>query len=137
MKTFNGLGVSAQAPGGWSQSHSARMDLSLQGPSGAWFGASTIQTPSPPGLQQITARLTAGFATLPAQDFSLDTNTIRNVTEPIGRGVELDVVVQGHSGHMLFFPRTGQSVEVVFLSAGSLKAEHDFTKMLSSLRLDG
>lgn len=137
MKTFDGFGVRAQAPGGWSQDHSSRMDLSLQGPSGAWFGASTIPTPVPPDLQQITARLTTGFASLPAQEVSLNTNTIRNVTEPIGRGVELDMVVQGHSGHMLFFPRTGQSVEVVFLSAGSLKAEHDFTKMLSTLRLDG
>lgn len=137
MKTFLGTGVSVQAPGGWSQDQRADMSLSLQGPSDAWFGASTVPTPAPPDLQQLTDQLTAGFSSLPADEFAVDTSTIRNVDEPIGRGVEMDVTVQGHSGHLLFFPRTGQSLEVVFMSAGSLKAEHDFTTMLSSLRLGG
>jgi membrane protease YdiL (CAAX protease family) len=138
MKTFHGFGVSAQAPGGWSQDRSTTMGLALRGPSGALFGVSTIETPARPDLQQVTARLSsAGDAVLPGQDFSIDHDTVRDVDEPIGTGVELDLTVQGHRGHLLFFPRAGQSVEVMFLSGGSLKAERDLTKMLASLSLGG
>jgi membrane protease YdiL (CAAX protease family) len=137
MKTFEGLGVSVQAPGGWSEHQATSFDLALDGPSGALFGVETVQTPVQPDLSEVTSRLTSGFAALPANEFSVDTNTIRDVDEPIGRGVELDVTVEGHRGHLLYFPRAGQSVKVVFLSGGSTKAESDFTTMLSSLRLGG
>ncbi|HET7310373.1 MAG TPA: type II CAAX endopeptidase family protein [Mycobacteriales bacterium] len=139
MKTFSGLGVDVRAPGGWSQDHTSAAGLSLHGPSGAWLGVMTVETPVQPDLQQVTARLTSETlaSAVPSQEFSVDRNTVRKVDEPIGHGVELDVTVQGHSGHMLFFPRTGQSVEVVFLSGGSLKAEHDFARMLASLSLSG
>ena len=137
MKTFDGLGVSVQAPGGWSEAHTTSFDLALDGPSGALFGVETVQTPVQPDLGEVTARLTSGFASLPPSEFAVDTNTVRDIDEPIGRGVELDVTVQGHRGHMLYFPRAGQSVKVVFLSGGSTKAEGDFTKMLASLRLGG
>ena len=78
-----------------------------------------------------------GFASLSQEQFTVDASTVRNIDLPVGAAVELDVTVQGHGGHMVFVPRAGQSLEVVFLSAGSLKAERDFTKMLESIRVDG
>jgi membrane protease YdiL (CAAX protease family) len=135
-KTFTSFGVSVDAPSGWSQSQTHGAGLSLHGPSGAWFGVATVQTPVKPNLRDVTDRLTqGGLASLSTQELQVDGSTVRNVNLAIGRGVELDVTVQGHSGHMLFVPRAGQSVEVVFLSAGSLRAEHDFTKMLGSVRV--
>jgi len=137
-KTFTSAGVSVDAPSGWSQSRSTAAGLSLHGPSGAFFGVGTVLTPVKPSLRAVTDRLTQGtLATLSAQELQVDPNTVRTVKLPTGRGVELDLTVHGHSGHMLFIPRAGQSVEVVFLSAGSLRAEHDFTKMLESVRVAG
>jgi membrane protease YdiL (CAAX protease family) len=135
-KTFEAYGVSVDAPGGWSQDHMTGVNLSLSGPSGAWFGVATVSTPVQPELQRVTAQVTQGsLGTLSTEALQIDRNTVREVQLPAGRGVEVDVTMQGHSGHMLFIPRAGQSVEVVFLSAGSLRAEHDFTKMLGSVRV--
>ena len=137
-KTFEGVGVTVQAPSGWSQSHDIPGSLSLRGPSGAWFGVETISTPVAPDLRTVTARLTDGQpSTLPSKVFQVDNSTVRDVSVSAGHGVELDVTVQGHRGHLIFVPRAGQSVEVVFLSAGSLKAERDFPKMLESVRVAG
>ena len=135
-KTFEGMGVSVDAPGGWSQTSTPGTALSLRGPSGAWLGIATVSTPVQRDLQQVTDRLTQGpLGALPSDQVQINRDTVRWVTLPVGRAVELDVQVQGHKGHMLFVPRTGQSVEVLFLSAGSLRAEQDFTKMLESVHV--
>ena len=134
--TFEGVGVSVDAPGGWSETTTPGTALSLRGPSGAWLGIATVSTPVQPDLQQVTDRLTQGpLGALPPDELQIDRNTVRWVGLPVGRAVEMDVHVQGHEGHMLFVPRAAQSVEVLFLSAGSLRAEHDFTKMLESVRV--
>jgi len=136
-KTYTGYGVSMQAPGGWSQNTKTSMNLSLDGPSGSWLGVETLSTPVQPRLQDVHERLMQGLAAAPTADFRVDMGTVRDVDLPAGRAVELDVTMAGHSGHVLFFPRAGQSAEVIFLSGGSLRAEHDFTSMLASLRVAG
>jgi membrane protease YdiL (CAAX protease family) len=135
-KTFQGLDVAVQAPSGWSQSHSTPMALSLYGPAGAWFGVETLSTPVAPDMHAVTARLTDAALTSPSSEVvEVDRSTVRDVSLPAGDGVELDVTVQGHRGHMIFISRAGTSVEVIFLSAGSLKAERDFPKMVASVRV--
>src|SRR5207248_898764 len=80
--------------------------LSLNGPSGAWFGALTVTTPAPPSLATVADRMTrGGFASLSQEQFTVDASTVRNIDLPVGAAVELDVTVQGHGGHMVFVPR--------------------------------
>ena len=56
---------------------------------------------------------------------------------PAGPAVEMDMTASGHRGNFVFFPRSGRSYAVVFFSGGSLRAESDFSKMLSSVQISG
>jgi hypothetical protein len=54
---------------------------------------------------------------------------------PIGTAVEVDIDIRGHHGDAVLVPENGGGYEVVFLSAGSVKATEDFGRMLDSMHL--
>jgi hypothetical protein len=64
----------------------------------------------------------------------LDASSVREVATPAGEAVEIALTVAGRHGTFALLAAGGQSYELVFLSAGSDKAEADFGQMLTSLR---
>jgi hypothetical protein len=81
------------------------------------------------------ARLQAGLLSVDGVDLGVDASSAREVKLPAGPAVEVDITAQGHAGTLVYLPRPGAIVEVVFMSGGSLKARSDFPGMVESLRV--
>jgi hypothetical protein len=129
-------GITITAPSGWSDAtHTTAnvgADLLLRGPDDA-----IVEVIGSPFFQpfdaatEVTRLQRAG--TLFSSAVSLDSNTVRETTLPIGQAVEADVSIEGRSGTVVVFGSEQRTIAVVFLNAGSQKAKADFGKMLSSL----
>jgi hypothetical protein len=134
-KIVTGGHVSLRAPGGWSTSHETGADLALTGPSGASLLVVEVPTAVPPSTDAIIRRINEGLLTRVFPGLEVDVTKTRQVRLPVGPAVEVDVIAQGHRGTMVFIPMVGESVDMVFLSGGSVKAQTDFPRMLDSLRV--
>jgi membrane protease YdiL (CAAX protease family) len=134
-KVVTGGHVSLRAPGGWSTTHEGGADLALTGPSGATLLVVEVPTVTPPSPDVIVRRINEGLLTQVFPGLQVDVTKTRQVKLPVGAAVEIDVIAQGHRGTMVFVPLAGESVDMVFLSGGSVKAQTDFPRMLASLRV--
>jgi membrane protease YdiL (CAAX protease family) len=127
------------APSGWSVDTSPAAGLSgadvvLVGPSDAELEV----VPGPPvsaiSADTIAERLSSG-ALPPQPGVAFDTSTVRVVPVPAGEIVEVSMTAEGRQGTLALLTADCKSYELVFLSAGSVKAENDFSRMLTSLRV--
>lgn len=121
-------------PGGWRVVDDPGSALALEGPSEAAFlvyetPGTAMHTPA-----EIAQRLrTDGFpVAVPGLDF--DTSSVRQVEEPIGPAVELDMNYHGR-GTVVMVPRDDELLVFIFASGGSPKAQEDFPRMLDSVRV--
>jgi hypothetical protein len=94
-----------------------------------------VPTAVPPSTDAIIRRINEGLLTRVFPGLEVDVTKTRQVRLPVGPAVEVDVIAQGHRGTMVFIPMVGESVDMVFLSGGSVKAQTDFPRMLDSLRV--
>ena len=126
-------------PGGWSRSTQSEIAtlpvdaVQLEGPSGAALLVAASQVRSSPSADAIASRLRDGLMAVDIPDLSLDAGTVRTVQLHVGPAVEVDIHYHG-AGTMVFVPANGEVLFLVFASGGSLKAQHDFDAMLTSLR---
>ncbi len=133
--------LSFTAPGGWSSATTSTVvatstpPLDLHGPSGAEVVVLPLITPgtrsppmrSRPGSRRRTGSCRRRSVAPPPIPHEIDL--------PIGKAVEVDIDVRGHHGDAVLVPESGGGFEVVFLSAGSVKATEDFGRMLDSMHL--
>jgi membrane protease YdiL (CAAX protease family) len=125
--------VSVQLPGGWSPAASNADEVAIDGPSGAGLLLIDYPTPVAPAIDEVTQRIELGRLTDAVPGLTIDITSLRDVRLPAGPAVEVDITAEGHPGTIVFLPRDGQSVELVFLSGGSVKAQADFPHILDSV----
>ena len=132
--------LSFTAPGGWSSATTSTVvatstpPLDLHGPSGAEVVVLPLITRDTLTADEIQARLQEEDGVLSSSLGGPATDP-REIDLPIGKAVEVDIDVRGHHGDAVLVPESGGGFEVVFLSAGSVKATEDFGRMLDSMHL--
>ncbi|HEX4654845.1 MAG TPA: type II CAAX endopeptidase family protein [Mycobacteriales bacterium] len=135
--TITSGGISIKAPGGWRQHTGSEVGggLVLEGPSESALLVQQEPSAATPTTATMLARLQAGLLSVDGVDLGVDASSAREVKLPAGPAVEVDITAQGHAGTLVYLPRPGAIVEVVFMSGGSLKARSDFPGMVESLRV--
>jgi len=132
--------LSFTAPGGWSTASTASVQtinappLDLHGPSGAEVVVLPLPAGSTATADEIQSRLQAGSGLL-SSSLGGPATDVHEIELPIGTAVEVDIDIRGHHGDAVLVPENGGGYEVVFLSAGSVKATEDFGRMLDSMHL--
>jgi membrane protease YdiL (CAAX protease family) len=131
--------LSVTAPGGWRNAADADTDvplsgLVLEGPSGAMFAVAEVPVPGGASLAGMTDRVQSGMLDTGVPGLEIRGGGARRLALPVGDAVRVDITAMGHSGSVVFVARPDGALEVVFLSGGSLKAQEDFERMLTSLR---
>jgi membrane protease YdiL (CAAX protease family) len=127
--------LSLSTPSGWGQVHTEEGGWTLTGPSGAEIFVAEQRLAVTPTADQMRDRLRDGMAMAPIPGVSFDATTLRETTLPAGVAVEMGVTYKGHGGTFAMLAVPGELIEVVFMDAGSTKAQVDFPHMLESLRV--
>jgi membrane protease YdiL (CAAX protease family) len=127
------------APGGWSTVSSpvastAGPLLDLRGPSSAEVAIVALSVATVQTVDDIAQRLEEGSGPLEAT-LGGPVSNIREISTPAGTAVEVNIDLHSHDGDAVLLPANGQVYELIFLSAGSVKATEDFSLMLGSLQL--
>ncbi len=135
--------LSFTKPQGWHlDQHKSAIDgeeFGYVGPSGAAIAVIRI----PASTQDLTAadlldRVSSGAGgTTIAPGISMSPSSASVQEYPVGEVVEVPLTAGSASGTVDFFVTPGALCEVVFLDAGSAKAQHGFAEMMQSLRLLG
>jgi membrane protease YdiL (CAAX protease family) len=131
-------GLTMTEPSGWSVANSKVATYPgaaqlLIGPDDAQFVIVPIPAVGPVDPSAIEERMRSGDLP-PIPGLVLDPDSVREVPSPAGQVVEVSLTVEGRQGTLGFLAAQGQDYELVFLSAGSAKAEADFSQMVASLR---
>jgi hypothetical protein len=138
LMTVNGLEV--DAPRGWHHPTASRTqetaatpsaDDVLRGPSGAEVLVMTLPMRGSVTAEQIVERETALAASVPP-DIQVDVSSAHVTQLPMGEAATVDVTAGGERGRLVMVPHGTTLFMVVFESQGSVKAERDFDRMLSS-----
>jgi membrane protease YdiL (CAAX protease family) len=124
-----------QVPGGWTRLVDESAIGVLEGPSGAGLIVAEQSTPVPPSTETIQRRLSQGMLDPVVPGLVVDAGSVRVVRLPAGPAVEVDLTADGHRGTVVFLAAPGATVEIVFMSGGSMKATTDFARMLDSARV--
>lgn len=134
--TVTSGGLSLQAPGGWRVHDAAGgPGLVLDGPSEAELLVHEQPVAVAPSAATMLDRVQAGLLSVAGTPVDVDAASAREARLPAGSAVEVDITADGHAGTLVYLPQPGAIVEVVFFSAGSIKARSDFPRMLDSLRV--
>jgi membrane protease YdiL (CAAX protease family) len=130
--------VDMTAPSGWSVDSTAAAQLPaaavvLVGPDEAQLDV--VPGPAVAGVSAdvIAERVRNGDLPL-TPDLALQTASPRVVSTPVGGVVEVGFRVDNQQGTLALLTTAGQSYELVFVSAGSERADAGFQQMLASLR---
>lgn len=134
-KVVSGGDITLREPGGWSVTQAPGATIALDGPSGSGLLVVEVPTSTPPSTATIMRRLDDGMLEQSFAGLQMQVTNVREVQIPAGAAVEVDLVVEGHRGTAVFLPLPGESVRMVFVSGGSMKAQADFPGMLDSLRI--
>jgi membrane protease YdiL (CAAX protease family) len=129
--------LSIHTPRGWHKTQPSIPTSSVQvrGPSGSTVEVWALPTPNTPSIDTLEERLTDGSLTHIDPDVDLNTSSVRTIRLGPIEAAAADLTVDGHSGTLVFAPHDGVTYELVFASAGSLKARSDFGKMLASAEI--
>ena len=132
-------GLSVTLPQGWTAdtqvtplvAFGGHPAMFLTGPSGSSIAVTSYPTPNGPSIGRLSDQIRdPRFA---AANPGLKPLTLREVSFPIGRLLEVDMVTGRDPSVMVFVLRAGTSYELLFRSAGSPKALADFDPILRSL----
>jgi hypothetical protein len=131
-------GLSLQAPTGWH--HPATTDgaslpsdaTALDGPSGAALAVLALPTPVAPDMDRMLQALSAGSTGFGA---SVDMHSVQQIDLHGVAALELDAHARSDSAKLVLVPHAGHSYELVLYSAGSPKAQRDFSRILESVRI--
>jgi hypothetical protein len=135
--TLTAPGLSMRVPAGWRASDGAaegRTALVAAGPSGS--GVIVIREVISPGqaapdLQQAADAINQR-GSLPGVEAV--SGAVRVVDEPFGPALRVPIRAKGHSGEVVVAVRPDAAWTVVFISAGSGRAVHDFEGILQRLQ---
>jgi membrane protease YdiL (CAAX protease family) len=132
-------GLTFTAPGGWSAvgpatAPTAQTLLDLRGPSSAEVAVVALPATTVETADDIAQRLQDGSGPIEAA-LGGPVSDIREISTPAGTAVEVDIDLHSRDGDAVLLPVEGQVYELIFLSAGSVKATEDFSRMLGSLQL--
>ena len=133
--TYDVGAVSFAAPGGWSLQHQQGDSVLLGGPSGAELFVLDRASSHRVDTATLLQRLRNGGLDSAVPGLQVNQDTIRQQKLAAGNAVEVDVTTEGHGGTVVLMPLARESVEVLFLNAGSAKAESQFQRILQSLRV--
>jgi Type II CAAX prenyl endopeptidase Rce1-like len=127
------------SPSGWSVASAPQGELAgvgavLVGPDDAQLDIVAVPSVNAVGADVIAARLRSDALPL-IPGLSLQTDSVQEVQTPAGEVVEIGFSVEGRHGTLAMLAAPGQSYEMLFLDAGSGKAESDYSRMLASLHL--
>lgn len=130
--------VNVTAPSGWSaepvyQQFGSPDGVLLVGPADAQLAIVQDPTGTAATPDEIAQRLRSGVVSLP--NVTLDTASVDIVDVPAGQVVEAAMTVGHRQGTLAMLTANGTSYEFVFLSAGSAKAQQDFSKMMTSVKV--
>jgi membrane protease YdiL (CAAX protease family) len=137
--TVSGDGLTMTLPNGWHSSPAAlpatvlggHPALMVRGPSGATIAVIAYDTPVAPDISKLADLIRdPRFA---ASNPGLQPLTLREVTVPAGRLVEVDATHDGDRRTVAFLCRAGTTYELVLRASGSPKARADFEPILRSL----
>jgi len=132
-------GLSVTLPQGWTVDTHALPSVAsgghpamfLTGPSGSSIAVTSYSTPNGPSSERLSDQMRdPRFATA---NPGVKPLTLREVSFPVGRLLEVDMVTGRDPSVLVFVLRPGTSYELVFRSAGSPKALADFGPILRSL----
>jgi membrane protease YdiL (CAAX protease family) len=138
LVTFGNIELTA--PSGWSVNGSPAVtvsgaDVVLVGPSDSEL--EVVPGPAVNGVSAATVAQRLADSRLPLPPgLTLDTSSVRLLSVPVGQVVEVPMTADGRQGTLGLLVASSQSYELVFLDAGSVKAENDFSQMLASLQAD-
>jgi membrane protease YdiL (CAAX protease family) len=141
--TFTFDGVSVSAPRGWH--HASDREglptnlLGLDGPSGS--AVAFMSEPLPPTVRSITdpsviSRLQSRLGASSQYGEAFDTSKLITLQLPAGSAVEVPFFVGGYHADEVFLQAQNKLVILIYHSAGSAKADHDFQQMLQTLRVN-
>jgi hypothetical protein len=94
-----------------------------------------LPTASAPTAATVLGRIRDGLLTQTMPSVVVDTASTRQTHLPAGDAVEVDVSADGHRGTMVLVPLPGRSLDMVFLSGGSMRAQADFDRLVGSVRV--
>lgn len=135
--------LTVDVPGGWHQVTDSRLNRApdatvLTGPS----GAAVVINPEHDGpshgfdAERLAEVIRSGALDGRIPGVQLDDATAHTLLLPAGPAVEVDVTSEGHRGEYVGVLAPDDIYDVVFISAGSVRAEHDFARMLTSVRTE-
>lgn len=131
-------GLTMTAPSGWSVAAGPTAGLSgaamLIGPDDAQLEIAVGPAVHNVDPDAVANRLRSGDLPL-AAGLTVDTNSVSEVGTLAGDVVEVGFTVDGRQGTVALLAGEGQSYELLFLSAGSEKAQADFSRMVASMQV--
>lgn len=139
--TVTADGLTMRLPHGWHASTTGLPAVAagghpamvVDGPSGATIEVISYDTPAPDVGRLTDMIRDPRFA---GANAGLQPRTLRERTVPAGRLVEVDADVSGHHGTVAFLLRRGTTYELIFMPAGSPKAQADINPILRGLSVD-
>jgi membrane protease YdiL (CAAX protease family) len=131
--------LSVRIPGGWSSVRAPSGPLPgrvrmLTGPSGAQL--EIVQGSAAPAALSaavVAQRLNDDSLSLPP-GLMFNNTTVTQQSVPAGEVVDVPFTTAGLAGTVALIVVDGRSYELVFISGGSVRAAHDFTNLVGSLR---
>ncbi len=138
-RTIEVGGLNLTAPSGWSVASMSAGETfpgvgMLLGPDDAQLEVVHAQVARQLSPDEVATRLRSGTLALPP-GLELDSSSVTETSSPAGEVVEDGLTVEGRQGEVAFLQAGGQGYELVFLSAGSNRAQRDFQAMLGSLQV--
>ena len=132
-------GLNLTAPSGWSVPSMPAGETipgvaMLLGPDDAQLEVIHAQVARQLSPDEVATRLRSGTLALPP-GLTLDSASVTETSSPAGEVVEDGLTVEGRQGEVAFLQAGGQGYELVFLSAGSNRAQRDFQTMIGSLQV--
>jgi hypothetical protein len=129
LAAYQGLAI--QVPGGWHTASSVPTGLGpdglmVEGPGGAALAVMSV--PFRSGAAPLDALLLDS-----ARSLGVATGAVRQRQLPIGPAVEVDVTVEGQSGHLLALVVEGRVYELFCITGGSPSAERGWTRIVDSV----
>ena len=133
-------GASMTVPATWhGVTAKAPAELALRGPSGAGLVvvriAGAVGLPAAPDLSGVSAGAAAGAPSGVPSGLHVEPTSVLPVVISAGTGTRAELTLNGHHAIVVWLNHDGQGWGVVFLTAGSGQARHDFERMLPSLSL--
>jgi membrane protease YdiL (CAAX protease family) len=139
-RTVTNGGVTVRADADWQlvdETPVPGATLVLEGPSGSNIIVVREDLPAgarAPRLEQVAEAMNSGAVPLPPET-KVEPGSAHVVSYPAGRGVQVAVTAKGKAGVVVIIPNGNTVWEIDVATAGSARAEREYTGILQSLTL--